>query len=256
VRGTVRSVTGPKTAFLHTLAPGAPHKLELVQADLNSDAGWEEAVRGATYILHVASPFPMNSPKVRRGATAAASWGRTRCHLPSPLTRRCVAQDLERDLYGPAIEGTKRVLRFAAAADPRPRRVVVTSSTAAIAYGHDGRDPAAAFTDTDWSDPDSKDPTVVPYIISKTRAERAAWEYVASLPADKRFEMATINPTTVIGPLAGGNDCTRCDGGGRRGVLCPLRRHMPCAMWRVEPLPATRPPPATRVPAAGRLWRC
>ena len=31
--------------------------------DLTSDAGWPEAVAGCHYVLHVASPYPINSPR-------------------------------------------------------------------------------------------------------------------------------------------------------------------------------------------------
>lgn len=207
VRGTVRSLK-KKTEHLTNLVPGAAHRLELVEADLTSDAGWAEAVAGCDYIMHVASPFPLQSPR-----------------------------DPERELYIPAREGTLRVLRAAAAASPRPRRVVLTSSTAAIAYGHDdtGRDPTKPFTDDEWTVLESRSPSVGPYIRSKTMAERAGWEYVRSLPSDRSFELVAVNPTTVIGPVYGKQECTSGE-----IVALLLNRGMP-AVPQVGRRPLGRP---------------
>jgi nucleoside-diphosphate-sugar epimerase len=61
-------------------------------------------------------------------------------------------KNAEKELYAPARDGTLNVLRAVAAATPRPKRVVVTSSVASIAYGHDAkkRDPALPCTDDTW----------------------------------------------------------------------------------------------------------
>jgi nucleoside-diphosphate-sugar epimerase len=139
--------------------------LELVEADLTRDAGWKEAVAGCAYVLHVASPFPPEVPKD------------------------------EMDLIGPAVEGTKRVLS-ACAASGTVKRVVMTSSVAAIASGHDPANKKVR-TEADWSNPDR----CAAYQKSKTLAERAAWQLVESLPAGQRFELAVINPGFVLGPV-------------------------------------------------------
>jgi dihydroflavonol-4-reductase len=221
VRGTVRSARAPKAAFLSTLTPpGARHKLEVVEADLTADAGWAAAVAGATYVMHVASPFPIASPT-------------------DPAR-------IESELVRPAVDGALRLLRAVAdAPSPRPLRVVMTSSVGAIAYGHDGRDLSLPFTDTDWTNLTGRDPALNGYYRSKTMAERAAWDYVASLPADKRFELTTICPGAVQGPLLGHQDCTRwvgarthacggASGQGRAGwpvpALCAF-----CAVWCAAP---------------------
>ena len=88
-------------------------------ADLNADAGWREACSGCTGVLHVASPFPARSPRN------------------------------DDELVRPARDGALRVLK--AARDAGVSRVVMTSSTAAVAYGHGGR--STPFTEADWSDP-------------------------------------------------------------------------------------------------------
>lgn len=97
----------------------------------------------------------------------------------------------------PAVDGTLRVLR-AAAASPGVKRVVITSSIAAIAYGHD-KPPGRPFTEEDWSVAES----CQAYPKSKTLAEKAAWDFVRALPADRGLEVATVNPGFIAGPLMG-----------------------------------------------------
>jgi hypothetical protein len=117
--------------------------LSFAAADLMSDAGWPEAVAGCDFVLHVASPFPPGAPK----------------H--------------EDELIVPAREGALRVLR--AARDAGVKRVVLTSSFAAIGYGQEVTD--RPFTEENWTDPNGGD--VGAYVKSKTLAERAAWDFIA-----------------------------------------------------------------------------
>jgi len=168
VRGTVRSLANPKKVD-HLRQLGAAHggRLELVEADLTSDAGWKEAVAGCTFVEHVASPFPAAEPKD------------------------------ENELVRPAVDGTLRVLR-AAAASGTVKRVVITSSIAAVAYGHD-KPLARPFTEEDWSVAEN----CQAYQKSKTLAERAAWDFVRTLPEGQRLELATVNPGFIAGPLMG-----------------------------------------------------
>jgi dihydroflavonol-4-reductase len=166
VRGTVRSLRDKrKVAHLHAMADAA--SLELVEADLTRDEGWTDALEGCEYVLHVASPFPATVP------------------------------DDETELIGPAVEGTRRVLA-AAAATGTVRRVVLTSSVAAIAFGHEN-DTGKIYTEEDWSDVERCEP----YPKSKTLAERAAWDFVDAMAANERFELAVINPGFVAGPVLG-----------------------------------------------------
>lgn len=166
VRGTVRSLAAPaKTDHLRRMTEKLGGSLELVEADLTSDRGWPEAVAGCTYVQHVASPFPASVPKD------------------------------EMELIRPAVDGALRVLR-ACAEGGTVKRVVMTSSVAAVAFGHPAGDHAVR-TEADWSQAENCDA----YPKSKTLAERAAWDFVAKLPADRRFELAVINPGFVLGPL-------------------------------------------------------
>ncbi|MEU8896722.1 aldehyde reductase [Nocardia sp. NPDC048505] len=158
VRATVRDLAAPDKRA-HLTARGG--ELEFVAADLERDAGWAEAVSGCAAVLHVASPFPATPPAD------------------------------ERELIGPAVEGTLRVLRAAAAAGT-VRRVVLTSSIAAIAHGHARHD--VIRTEADWSVVAES----AAYQKSKTLAERAAWDFVA---AEQPFELVAVNPGMVLGPL-------------------------------------------------------
>ena len=97
-------------------------------------------------------------------------------------------------LIVPARDGALRVLRAADRAGVR--RVVLTSSFAAVGYSRNNLD--VPFTEDDWTDP-SGDQT--PYVKSKTIAERAAWDYVAQ--PDVHVELSVINPVAIIGPVHG-----------------------------------------------------
>jgi dihydroflavonol-4-reductase len=164
VRGTLRSLkrADEVRSVLAKFDPRAKD-IAFVEADLSSDAGWDDAVLNCDFVQHVASPFPAVHPKD------------------------------EMELIRPARDGALRVLKAAKAAGVK--RVVLTSSMAAIAYGHgDGR--AEVSDETMWSNPDGPDNT--PYTKSKTIAERAAWDYVNG--EGKGLELVTINPTGILGP--------------------------------------------------------
>jgi dihydroflavonol-4-reductase len=133
---------------------------DVVIADLAHDAGWREAVAGCDYVLHLASPLPAGTPKD------------------------------ENDVIVPAREGTLRVLR--AARNAGVKRVVLTSSFAAIGYGHPQR--STPFTEADWTNLTS--PGLGAYVKSKTLAERAAWDLGG-------IELAVINPVGIFGPVLG-----------------------------------------------------
>ncbi|KAK9370785.1 hypothetical protein V1509DRAFT_614700 [Lipomyces kononenkoae] len=168
VRTTVRSLS--KSSFVKdslragNIAESSLERLSFIAADLTKDDNWQEAVLGCTYVLHVASPFPAQIPK----------------H--------------EDDLIVPAREGTLRVLKAAKAAGVK--RVVVTSSFAAIGYGHPPQ--SAPFTEESWTN--VSDPSVMPYGKSKTLAERAAWDFVKS-PEGEGLELSVVNPVGIFGPV-------------------------------------------------------
>ena len=145
-------------------------KLKVFAADLMSDAGWAEAMAGCSHVAHVASPLPTDAPK----------------H--------------EDELIVPARDGALRALKAAKAAGIK--RFVMTSSMAAIAYGHGGA--KSVFTEADWTDPTS--PDAYAYVRSKTIAERAARDWVAAEGGDMEF--CTVNPSLVLGPLQSGDFST------------------------------------------------
>ncbi|WP_242112829.1 SDR family oxidoreductase [Luteimonas aquatica] len=167
VRTTVRNLAREAEVRAMLARGGADPDaaLRVFAADLERDAGWAEAAAGCDYVLHVASPFPEHIPR----------------H--------------EDELIVPAREGALRVLR--AARDAGAQRVVLTSSFAAIGYGHAPRE--APFDETSWTDPDGED--VLPYVKSKTLAERAAWDFVEREGGG--MELAVVNPVGVFGPVLG-----------------------------------------------------
>lgn len=141
------------------------NRLSFFAANLMNDVGWPEAVAGCDYVLHVASPFPPTLPT----------------H--------------EDELIVPAREGALRVLR--ASRNAGVKRVVLTSSFAAIGYGHKPR--CTPFDETSWTDPGG--PDVQPYAKSKTLAERAAWDFIEREGGG--LELAAVNPVGVFGPVLG-----------------------------------------------------
>lgn len=161
VRGTLRRMdrAAEVQAAVQPYLTETAGQLSLVQADLEADAGWAEAMAGAAALVHTASPFPIAQPKD-----------------PAVLLR-------------PAVEGTERVLKAAAAAGVT--RVVLTSSTVAVL---NESKPDTLHDEADWCDVHL--PTTTPYAKSKTLAERAAWEIARA----RGLRLTTINPGLVLGP--------------------------------------------------------
>lgn len=167
VRATVRNLKreAEVRALLRQGGAEPGDRLKVFAADLESDAGWCEAIQGSEYILHVASPFPSGVPK----------------H--------------DDELIVPARAGALRVLRLARAAGVK--RVVLTSSFAAIGYGQAPRD--VPFDETSWTDLAGGHMTA--YVKSKTIAERAAWDFVNREGGG--LELSVVNPVGVFGPVLG-----------------------------------------------------
>lgn len=163
VRSTLRSLQ--REAEARTLLGATDdQRLRFVAADLTADAGWADAATGCDVVLHIASPFPAGLPK----------------H--------------EDDLIVPARDGALRVLR--AARDAGVKRLVLTSSFAAIGYGHAERQ--APFDETSWT---KLDAGIAAYTKSKTLAERAAWDFIAREGGG--LELSVVNPVGVFGPVLG-----------------------------------------------------
>jgi len=165
VQTTVRSLKreADVRAMLKTGGVDAGDALTFFAADLTSDAGWVEAITGCDYVLHVASPFPTVQPKD------------------------------ENELIVPAREGALRVLR--AARDAGVKRIVLTSSFAAIGYGNP---TDQTFTEETWTNLNGK---MTPYAKSKTIAERAAWDFIEKEGGS--LQLAVVNPVGVVGPVLG-----------------------------------------------------
>jgi dihydroflavonol-4-reductase len=164
VRTTVRDL-GKEAAVRASLGkitdPG--NRLSFYAANLTSDDGWDAAVEGCDYVLHVASPLGVSDPK-----------------------------DPD-ELIVPAREGAKRAV--AAAIKAKVKRVVMTSSVAATNRGSLTGDWMA--DETVWTDPAM--PKLSVYAQSKTLAERAAWELIHASASDTT--LATVNPALVLGPV-------------------------------------------------------
>ena len=163
VRGTVRDLAKADKVRATLAKHCDVSKLEFAEADLLSDKGWAEAASGVYGVLHVASPFVIETPKD------------------------------ENELIRPAVDGTMRALKAAIAAGAK--RFVQTSSIAAIMAGHGAR--TRPFTEDDWTIVDG--PHVSAYEKSKTLAERAARDYLAETKANIHY--ASVNPGFVLGPL-------------------------------------------------------
>ena len=164
VRGTVRKGTNSLKVVTALNRVGVDtSRLTFATADLLSPGDWDNALQGASFVMHTASPFPIEQPA-----------------------------DPD-DVIAPARTGTLNVL--GAATRNGIRRVVLTSSTVAVMYptqyeaGH-------IFSEADFTDEGTSGLT--PYIRSKTLAEKAAWEFVTSTP--NAPELAVINPGFVQGP--------------------------------------------------------
>jgi len=166
VRTTLRSM-GRQDEVKAMLISGGATRLEdlsFVQTDLSSDTHWDQAVDGADYVIHVASPTPN---KVYKN---------------------------ENEMIEPARDGVLRVLRAAVAAGVK--RVVLTSAFGAIGVGH--KHHRGPYTEKDWSNTDAN---IHPYQKSKTLAEKAAWEFIRQ--EGRGLELATVNPVGVMGPILG-----------------------------------------------------
>jgi nucleoside-diphosphate-sugar epimerase len=169
VRGSLRSLARAdevRRVLGAATASGSTERLEFVQLDLTDDRGWREAAEGCRFVQHVASPFFIELPADRN------------------------------EMIVPAVEGTRRALIAALAADVE--RVVLTSSIAAVAYGHPP-DRIKPFTAADWSKTEGGDVTA--YTESKTRSELEAWTVMEG--AGRRQDLAVVNPHVVLGPLLG-----------------------------------------------------
>jgi nucleoside-diphosphate-sugar epimerase len=173
VRTTVRSRRREADVRAMVAAAGIDpgDRLSFAEADLSSDAGWAEAAAGCAYALHVASPFPPATP----------------AH--------------EDELIVPARDGALRLLR--SARDAGVKRVVLTSSFAAVGYGHGSRE-SPPFSESDWTNLNGRG--VSAYVKSKSIAERAAWDFIAKEGGP--LELSVVNPVLILGPALAADTST------------------------------------------------
>ncbi|WP_088347072.1 MULTISPECIES: NAD-dependent epimerase/dehydratase family protein [Rhodomicrobium] len=163
VRTTVRSLSQAQAVRDAVARAGAPgDRLGVLAADLTSDEGWDAAMAGCDYVLHVASPLGRDAP--RDAGT----------------------------LITPARGGTLRVLRAATRAGVK--RVVMTSAAAAA---RPPRGSGRVSDETVWADPAA--PKLDAYRQSKILAERAAWDFIGG--TDGRTALTAILPGAVFGPV-------------------------------------------------------
>jgi len=169
VRASVRDPSDPAKSKHLTQLAGAKERLELVKADLLDEGSFDKAVEGCVGVFHSASPFVLS------GIT-----------------------DHEKQLLQPAIQGSLNVLK-SAAKSKTIRRVVLTSSMAAVGFNGGKLPETHVYTDADWSYEEHLRSKGIWYPLSKTLAEKEAWKFVAENKPS--FDLIVVNPTLVIGPL-------------------------------------------------------
>ncbi|XP_043711391.1 tetraketide alpha-pyrone reductase 1 [Telopea speciosissima] len=163
VIGTVRNPGNEKLAFLWELE-GAKQRLELVKADLMEEGSFDDAIMGCDGVFHTASPVstPTSDPKA--------------------------------EILDPAIKGTLNVLS-SCKKSPSLKRVVLTSSSAAL-RARDDFDSTIPLDESSWSSVELCESLQLWYALSKTLAEKAAWEFAK----ENKIDLVTVLPSFVIGP--------------------------------------------------------
>ncbi|BBN19106.1 cinnamoyl-CoA reductase [Marchantia polymorpha subsp. ruderalis] len=172
VRGTVRNPDDlDKVGHLLEL-PEAKERLVLYKANLLEEESFHAIFEGVEGVFHVASPVPSTTP-----------------------------DDLENNLLKPALKGTLTVLE-AAKKSKSVKRVVVTSSVSAMFKSEAGENSGKAILDeTWWSDEEYCRNFQGWYALSKTLAERAAWDFAK----EKGLDVVVMNPGTMVGPILQGS---------------------------------------------------
>ncbi|XVE90419.1 hypothetical protein DITRI_Ditri20bG0076500 [Diplodiscus trichospermus] len=166
VKATVRDPSDPKKSE-HLLAlDGAKERLHLFKAELLDEGAFDSVVDGCIGVFHTASPFYHN------------------------------VKDPQAEMIDPAVKGTLNVLRSCSKV-PSIKRVVLTSSIAAVMFSGRPLGPDVVVDETWYSDPTFCEKSKLWYMLSKTLAEEAAWKYAE----ENGIDMVSINPGLVIGPL-------------------------------------------------------
>ena len=172
VRGSVRSLSKTDEVMKGIQKEIDPKgNLEFCVLNLMKDEGWEKAMEGCDFVLHIASPFVVKVPKD------------------------------ENELIKPAVDGTLRALNAAKKAGIK--RVVLTSSTVAM---HGGKEGLIKINQDSWTDVHGKNVTA--YFKSKTLAEKSAWEFIKNQTGEDKLELVVVNPGPIYGPTLTGNLAT------------------------------------------------
>ena len=173
VIGTVRDSKLIETTKQTLKNNNAPlEKLSFVILDLLKDKGWDEAAEGCKYTIHVASPFPIKVSRDRQKLVPAAR------------------------------DGTLRVLN--ASIDAGIEQVILTSSIVAM-FRKPNRSSPYTFGENDWTDI-NWEKGVTDYFLSKTIAEKAAWDLMESKGIKNK--LTVINPGGVFGDALDDKQCT------------------------------------------------
>ena len=172
VRGSVRSLSKTDEVINGITKQIDPKgNLEFCELDLMKDEGWDTAMEGCDFVLHVASPFVVKVPKD------------------------------ENELIKPAVDGTLRALKAAKKAGIK--RLVLTSSTVAM---HGGQSGIIKINQDSWTNVNAKNVTA--YFKSKTLAEKSAWEFIKNQTGGTKLELVVVNPGPIYGPTLTGNLAT------------------------------------------------
>lgn len=142
--------------------------LEFCELDLLKDDGWDDAMKGCEFVMHVASPYINIEPKD------------------------------ENEYIRPAVDGTMRALNAAKSAGIK--RVVLTSSMVSML---ENADKSINVDSESWTNVKAKN--VSAYAKSKTLAERAAWDFINAQTDATPMELSVVNPGPVFGPTLTGD---------------------------------------------------
>jgi len=171
VVGTVRSES--KTTYLRELFKNSDKLNFAIVEDIAAPGAFDQVIKDNKFdaVLHTSSPFTLK------------------------------ADDVEKDLYKPAIQGTTGILKSVKAFGPTVKRVVVLSSFASVVDGSEGNRPGYTYTDKDWNpvtwEAGIANPAVG-YYASKKFAEKAAWDFIEE--EKPHFDLTTLCPPMVYGP--------------------------------------------------------
>ena len=169
VRGSVRDLSKSQKiieAIRKEIDP--KNNLEFCELDLLIDDGWDEAMKGCDFVIHVASPFINIEPKD------------------------------ENEYITPAVDGTIRAIKAAKKAGVK--RVVLTSSMVSML---ENADKSINIDSDSWTNVNARN--IGAYVKSKTLAEKAAWDFICSQKGATQIELSVVNPGPVFGPTLSGN---------------------------------------------------